>query len=56
MAFGTPDQVYAEVRQRIDIFNRDGGFVFDAIHNVQGNTPIDNVEAMFRAIHDSAGK
>jgi len=56
MAFGTPDQVYAEVRQRIDIFNRDGGFVFDAIHNVQGNTPIENVEAMFRAIRDSAGK
>jgi len=55
MAFGTPDQVYTEVRQRIDIFNRDGGFVFDAIHNIQGNTPIENVEAMFRAIRDSAG-
>ena len=54
MAFGTPDQVYTEVRQRIDIFNRDGGFVFDAIHNIQGNTPIENVEAMFRAIRDSA--
>ncbi len=53
MAFGTPSQVYEEVRQRIDIFNRDGGFVFDAIHNVQGNTPIENVESMFRALHDS---
>ena len=56
IAFGTPDQVHAEVRERIDIFNRDGGFVFDAIHNVEGNTPIENVEAMFRAIRDSAGK
>ncbi len=54
MAFGTPEQVYAEVRQRIDIFNQDGGFVFDAIHNVQGNTPIENVEAMFKAIRESA--
>ncbi|MCB1129154.1 MAG: methyltransferase, partial [Verrucomicrobiae bacterium] len=34
MAFGTPDAVYREVRERIDIFNRDGGYVFDAIHNV----------------------
>jgi Uroporphyrinogen decarboxylase (URO-D) len=50
MAFGTPEQVSAEVRQRIEIFNQDGGFVFDAIHNIQGNTPLANVEALFRAI------
>jgi hypothetical protein len=54
MAFGKPDAVYREVRERIDIFNRDGGYVFDAIHNVQGNTPIENVEAMFRAVRESA--
>jgi uroporphyrinogen-III decarboxylase len=50
LAFGTPAQVQAEVRQRIEIFNREGGFVFNAIHNIQGNTPIENVEAMFQAI------
>ena len=54
MAFGSPAQVYQEVRERIDIFNEGGGFVFDAIHNVQGNTPIENVEAMFKAIGGSA--
>jgi len=54
LPFGTPDEVYREVRERIAIFNDGGGFVFDAIHNVQGNTPIANVEAMFRAIRDSA--
>lgn len=54
MARGTPDQVYAEVRERITIFNEGGGYVFNAIHNIQGNTPIENVEAMFRAIRDSA--
>ncbi|MCX6884588.1 MAG: methyltransferase [Verrucomicrobia bacterium] len=52
MAFGTPEEVYTEVCERIRIFNQDGGFVFDAIHNIQGNTPIENVEAMFRAIRD----
>lgn len=54
MAFGSPEQVYAEVRERIEIFNKDGGFVFDAIHNIQGNIPIENVEAMFRALKESA--
>lgn len=54
LAFGTPDEVYREVRERIHIFNEGGGFVFDAIHNLQGNTPIANVEAMFQAIRDSA--
>jgi hypothetical protein len=47
--------VYREVWERIAIFNEGGGYVFDAIHNIQGNTPIANVEAMFRAIRDSAG-
>jgi uroporphyrinogen-III decarboxylase len=54
MAFGTPDQVYREVRERIEIFNQGGGFVFDAIHNIQGNTAVENIEAMFRAIRDSS--
>ena len=53
MAFGTPDDVYREVRERIDVFNDGGGFVFNAIHNVQGNVPIENVLAMFRAVRDS---
>jgi len=56
MAFGTPEEVYTEVCERIRIFNQDGGFVFDAIHNIQGNTPIENVEAMFRAIRDGGAR
>ena len=53
MAFGNPEGVYREVRSRIDIFNQNGGFVFDAIHNLQGNTPLENVLAMFAAIRES---
>ncbi|MBM4060595.1 MAG: methyltransferase [Planctomycetes bacterium] len=51
--YETPEAVYREVRERIDIFNRDGGFVCNAVHNIQGNSPVENVLAMFRAIHDS---
>jgi uroporphyrinogen-III decarboxylase len=53
LPFGAPDDVYREVRERIDVFNDSGGFVFNTIHNIQGNTPIENVQALFRAIRDS---
>ncbi|MCP4338246.1 MAG: methyltransferase [Desulfobulbaceae bacterium] len=53
LPFGTPVEVYNEVRQRIEIFNEDGGFVFNAIHNIQAKTPVDNIVAMFKAIKDS---
>ena len=54
LAFATPDEVYAEARRRIEIFNQDGGFVFDTIHNVQATTPTENMLALFKAIRDSA--
>ncbi len=53
LPFGTPDEVYREVRDRIDIFNDGGGFVFAAIHNIQPNTPVPNMLAMIRALRDS---
>ncbi len=53
LPFGTPEEVYDEVRRRIDIFNDGGGFVFNSIHNVQGNAPIGNVLAMFKAVRES---
>ncbi|MCS7336936.1 MAG: methyltransferase [Verrucomicrobiae bacterium] len=53
LPFGTPDEVYREVRERIEIFGEGGGYVFSTIHNVQANTPVENLLAMFRAIKDS---
>jgi uroporphyrinogen-III decarboxylase len=50
LAFGTPEEVYRECCERIEIFGDGGGFVFDAIHNVQANTPTENMLAMFKAI------
>lgn len=54
MAFGSPEEVYRETRERIEIFGEGGGYVFDAIHNVQARTPTENLLAMFRAIKESA--
>ncbi|MBN1973810.1 MAG: hypothetical protein JW787_09240 [Sedimentisphaerales bacterium] len=53
LPFGTPEEVYNEVRERIKIFSPNGGFVFNSIHNVQSNVPTKNLLAMFKAIEDS---
>ncbi len=53
LPFGTPDEVYREVRERIEIFGEGGGFVFNTVHNVQGPTPAANLLAMFKAIKDA---
>jgi len=53
LPFGTPDQVRNEVRERIETFSRGGGFVFNAIHNVQAGTPVENVIAMFEALREA---
>ena len=52
LPFGTPRQVHDEVIERCRIFGKDGGYVFDSIHNVQAMTPIENVVAMFDAVHE----
>jgi len=53
LPFGTPDEVYREVRERIDIFNDGGGYVFAAIHNIQNGVPVPNLLAMIQAVRDS---
>lgn len=46
LPFGTPAQVAEEVRSRIEEFGPHGGFVFNAIHNIQARVPIANLMAM----------
>ena len=46
LPFGTPNDVRQEVSERIRIFNRNGGFVFTSIHNIQANVPPENIIAM----------
>ncbi len=52
LAFGKPEEVRQEVLKRCEIFGRDGGFVFNAIHNVQANTPLENIVAMIEALRE----
>jgi Uroporphyrinogen decarboxylase (URO-D) len=53
LPFGTPAEVRQEVRERIGIFGPGGGFVFNPIHNVQAQTPVENVLAMFDTVREA---
>jgi len=52
LPFGTPDEVREEVRERLRIFGRDGGFVFNTIHNVQPLSPVENVWTLYETVHE----
>ena len=53
LPFGTPDEVRAEVIERCQIFGESGGFIFNSIHNVQMNTPVENIVAMVEAVREA---
>jgi uroporphyrinogen-III decarboxylase len=56
LPFGKPEEVREEVLRRCEIFAPGGGFVFNAIHNVQAKTPVENVVAMIDAVHEFNGE
>ncbi|NUQ00187.1 MAG: uroporphyrinogen decarboxylase [Armatimonadetes bacterium] len=43
---GTPAEVRAEVRRRIEVIGRDGGYVLAPCHAVTGDVPAENIHAM----------
>jgi hypothetical protein len=50
LPFGTSQEVYKEVCQRMRTFGSGGGFVFNTIHNVQAGVPVENLVALFEAV------
>lgn len=51
LPYGTPSQIKEHVLEQCEIFGKDGGFVFNAIHNIQANVPVENVVAMIDALN-----
>jgi len=56
LPFGKADEVREQVARRCAVFARDGGFVFNAIHNVQAGTPVENIVAMIETIKEINGR
>jgi uroporphyrinogen-III decarboxylase len=52
LPFGTAEEVRHEVSSRLKIFGKDGGYVFNSIHNIQARVPIENVLAMYETVRD----
>ena len=52
LPFGKPEAVREQVLSRLEVFSKDGGYVFNAIHNVQYGTPIENIVAMIEAVKE----
>ena len=56
LSFGTPAEVKKQVLENCEIFSKDGGFVFNTVHNIQANVPIENLVAMMDAVKEFNGK
>jgi len=52
LPFGTVDDIIAEIRERIGILGRDGGYVFGTIHNIQADIPPEKIMAVFETARE----
>ena len=49
LPIGTPKEIEMEVKRIMEVFGKDGGFVFAPGHNIQALVPPENIDAMLRA-------
>jgi uroporphyrinogen decarboxylase len=50
LPFGTPAEIEAEVKAKIEVLGRDGGYMCSPAHIVQADTSMANVEAFIAAV------
>jgi uroporphyrinogen-III decarboxylase len=48
--------VREEVLRRLEVFSANGGYVFNAVHNIQARTPVANIVAMLEAVKEFHGQ
>ena len=52
LPFGRPEEVHQQVQERMRVFGKGGGFVFNTIHNVQARVPAENLLALYEAVRE----
>lgn len=52
LPYAKPANVKAETLRLCEIFSKDGGFVFNTVHNIQANVPVENLVAMLDGIKE----
>ena len=55
LPFGTPEEVWDEVKSKILALGAGGGYVLSAVHNIQPCVPMTNFMAMVDAAHELGG-
>jgi len=50
LSFGSPEDVRKQVNELCEIFSKQGGFVFNTIHNIQATVPVENIAAMIATV------
>ena len=50
---GTPAEVAASVRENVEALKPGGGYVFNNVHNIQGEVPPENILALFDTAYES---
>ncbi len=56
LPFGTPEEVYEQTTKNLGILSKGGGYIFSPVHNIQGDTPVENLLAMYKALNDFNAK
>jgi hypothetical protein len=51
LSFGTPEDVKKQVWRQCEILSKNGGFVFNTVHNTQANVPTENIVSMIDTLH-----
>ncbi len=52
LPFKSPEDVRREVLTMLEVLAKDGGYVFNSIHNLLSNSPVENIVAMFSAVKE----
>jgi len=49
--FGTTEEVKSETKKNVGILSKNGGYICSAVHNIQINTPVENIISFFKAVN-----
>lgn len=50
------EEVRAEVLSRLELLSKNGGYVFNTVHNIMPDVPPENIVAMFNAVREFNGE
>ena len=52
LPFGTREEVIAEVRERIEVLGKGGGYILAPVHTVEPDVPIENLLAVYETARE----